>query len=148
MTDEHSLPGDHGDQADDHGGIPDEDASPVPPSTEPPSTNGSSPGKTPAVRSGLARRRNPALATLGELAQGARKVAFRDPIALFLLIASIVLAIAFATLLGDIKPSSAGTQAPLSTVQKLAKRHEISNAVLLDHDNRVEVTSKPGATIS
>ena len=110
--------------------------------------NGATPANRPAVRSGLARRRNPVLVTLGEFAQGAQKAALRDPLALFLLIASIALAIAFATLLGDIKPSSSGTQAPLSTVQKLAQRHEISNALLLDHDNRVEVTTKPSATIS
>jgi cell division protease FtsH len=140
MTDEHNPPDDH-----DQGGPPDEYDSPPLPS---PSANGSAPGKTPAVRSGLARRRNPVLVTLGEFAQGARRVAFRDPIALFLVIASIGLAITFAALLGDIKPSSAGTQAPLSTVQKLAKRHEISNALLLDHDNRVEVTARTGATVS
>ncbi len=112
------------------------------------SANGRARGHAPAVRSGLAQRRNPVLATLGELAQGARRAALRDPLALFLLLASIGLAIAFATLLGDIKPSSAGTQAPLSTVQKLAKRKEISNALLLDHDNRVEITARAGATIS
>jgi cell division protease FtsH len=112
------------------------------------SANGVAPANRPAVRSGLAHRRNPVLAKVGELAQGARRIAFRDPIALFLLLASIGLAITFATLLGDIKPSSAGTQAPLSTVQKLAQRHEIANAVLLDHDNRVEVTTRTSASIS
>ncbi len=141
MTDEEN-PDQHS-PLDDHGGLPEEHGAP-----EPASPNGVAPANKPAVRSGLARRRNPALATLGEVAQGARRVIFRDPIALFLVIASIGLAITFATLLGAIKPSSAGTQAPLSTVQKLAKHHEISNALLLDHDNRVEVTSKPGTTIS
>jgi len=105
-------------------------------------------GAKPAVRSGLAHRRNPALAALGEFAQNARRIALRDPLALFLLLASIGLAIAFAVLLGDIKPSSAGQQAPLSTVQRLAKRKEISNALVLDHDDRVEVTTRPNATIS
>ena len=37
------------------------------------------------------------------------------------------------------QPSSAGRQVPLSTVQKLAKNREISTALLLDHDNRVEI---------
>jgi cell division protease FtsH len=113
-----------------------------------PSTNGAAPAPAnrPAVRSGLAHRRNPVLTKLGELAQNAQRIALRDPLALFLAIASLGLAIAFATLLGDIKPSSAGTQAPLSTVQKLAQRHEISNALLLDHDNRVEITTKTSAT--
>ena len=118
---------------------------PYPP---PASANSARPGAKPAVRSGLAHRRNPALAALGEFAQNARRIAFRDPLALFLLLASIGLAITFAVLLGDIKPSSAGQQAPLSTVQRLAKRHEISNALVLDHDDRVEVTTRPNATIS
>jgi cell division protease FtsH len=111
-------------------------------------TNGAGMAAKPTVRSGLAHRRNPVLVVLGDFAQGAKRVALRDPIALFLLLASIGLAIAFAALLGDIKPSSAGTQAPLSTVQKLAKRKEISNALVLDHDDRVEVTARAGATIS
>jgi cell division protease FtsH len=111
-----------------------------------PSANGVAPANRPTVRSGLAHRRNPVLTKLGELAQNAQRIALRDPLALFLAIASLGLAIAFATLLGDIKPSSAGTQAPLSTVQKLAQRHEIANALLLDHDNRVEITTKTAAT--
>jgi cell division protease FtsH len=98
-----------------------------------------------SVRSGLAHRRNPALVLLGDVAQNARRIAFRDPLSLFLLIASIALAIAFATLLGDIKPASSGTQVPLSTVQSLAGHHQVSSAVLLDHDSRVELTTTPAA---
>ncbi|MGC2375288.1 MAG: ATP-dependent zinc metalloprotease FtsH [Solirubrobacteraceae bacterium] len=80
--------------------------------------------------------------TLGGVAESARRVAFRDPLALFLALASLGLAIAFATLLGDIRPSSRGLAVPLSTVQHLARHHQISDAVLLDHDNRVELTIK------
>jgi cell division protease FtsH len=98
-----------------------------------------------AVRSGLAHRRNPVLATLGDFATGARRVLFKDPISLFLLLASIGLAIAFAALLGAIKPSSFGMQVPISTVQTLASRHEIGTAVLLDHDNRVELHTTTAA---
>ncbi|HEX4186978.1 MAG TPA: ATP-dependent zinc metalloprotease FtsH [Solirubrobacteraceae bacterium] len=94
-----------------------------------------------SVRSGLARRRNPAFVFLGDVAKGTRRVVLRDPLATFLLLASIGLAIAFATLLGDIKPSSAGRVVPLSSVQTLARYHELRNAVVLDHDNRVEVTT-------
>jgi cell division protease FtsH len=100
----------------------------------------------PAVRSGLAQRRNPVLLTLGTFAQSARRVALRDPIALFLLIASIGLAIAFASLLGSIAPSSAGTEVPISTVHKLAEHRQIQSALLLDHDNRVELVVKPSLT--
>jgi cell division protease FtsH len=93
------------------------------------------------VRSGLAKRRSPVLASIGAGLQSARRIAFRDPIALFLLLASIALAIAFATLLGSIAPSSAGRQVPLSTVHKLAGHRQIATALLLDHDNRVELLS-------
>jgi cell division protease FtsH len=101
------------------------------------STNGHSPAGAASVRSGLAHRRNPLRVRLGELAQAVRRIVLRDPLALFLLLASIGLAIAFAMLLGQIKPASSGTQAPLSTVQKLAKHHEVATATLLDHDSRV-----------
>ena len=107
------------------------------------SSNGASsgPAAKATVTSRLAHRRNPVLAALGNFASGARRVAFRDPLSLFLLLASIGLAIAFTTLLGDIKPSSSGTPAPISTVQTLASRHEIESAVLLDHDSRVELST-------
>jgi cell division protease FtsH len=111
------------------------------------STNGSSPAASKAVRSGLAHRRNPVLAKLGELAQTVRRLVLRDPLALFLLIASIVLAVAFATLLGQIKPGSAGQQVALSTVQKAAKQKEIASATLLDHDSRVEIKTSGTRTV-
>jgi cell division protease FtsH len=118
---------------------------PTSPPPAPPSGNGRVNGRPPAggvaVRSGLAKRRNPALAALGAFAQGTRRVILRDPISLFLLLASIGLAIAFATLLGSIAPSSSGIQVPINTVQTLAKRKEIARALLLDHDNRVEIAA-------
>ena len=136
-----------------HGFLPAQGATPAPeeaggaPGGRPSANGSGSPGSLrPAVRSGLARRRNPALVALGDFAQGARRFALRDPLALFLALASLGLAIAFATLLGDIKPSSAGMQVPLSTVQRLAKHHEISNALVLDHDARVEVTTRAART--
>ncbi|HEX4482805.1 MAG TPA: ATP-dependent zinc metalloprotease FtsH [Solirubrobacteraceae bacterium] len=121
-----------------------DDQDPTTPESQPPapaSSNGHSPVAAATVRSGLAHRRNPVLVRLGEFLQTLRRVALRDPLALFLLLASIGLAIAFATLLGEIKPGSSGREAPLSTVQKLAKGHEIATATLLDHDSRVEVTT-------
>ncbi|HUB36127.1 MAG TPA: ATP-dependent zinc metalloprotease FtsH [Solirubrobacteraceae bacterium] len=114
-------------------------------SPEPAATNGIKRGDLPAVRSGLAQRRNPVLVALGDFGQGAARMIMRDPLATFLVIASLGLAIAFATLLGDIKPSSAGMQVPISTVQHLAKEKRITTALLLDHDNRVEITTKPNA---
>ncbi|HEY4823946.1 MAG TPA: ATP-dependent zinc metalloprotease FtsH, partial [Solirubrobacteraceae bacterium] len=112
------------------------------------SSNGTSKTGRAAVRSGLAHRRNPVLVKLGEFIQAARRIALRDPLALFLLIASIALAVAFATLLGQIKPGSAGTQVALSTVQKMAKQKEIASATLLDHDSRVEVKTTGTRTIT
>ncbi len=135
MTDE-DHPDNH--DLDDRGGLPlPEERDPSPP----PAANGVAPTNRPAVRSGLAHRRNPVLVTLGELAQGTRRAILRDPLALFLGIASLILAIAFATLLGDIKPASSGTGVPVSTVQTLAKRHDLSSAVLLDHDSRIEIAT-------
>ena len=137
MTDDHT-PDDH---------TPAEPPLPAPGASSNGSSNGSSPAAAKAVRSGLANRRNPVLVKLVELAQNARRIAFRDPIALFLLIASIVLAVAFATLLGQIKPGSAGRQVALSTVQKMAKQKEVASATLLDHDSRVEVKSTGTRTV-
>ncbi len=94
------------------------------------------------VQSGLANRRNPALVALGDFAQGVRRLFFRDKLTTFLGLASIVIAVAFALLLGSIGPSSRGTQIPISSVEALASRKEIAGATLLDHDNRVEILTK------
>ncbi len=132
---------------------PSSDNPEFPPAPPPAASNGVSPTRAngrgaqapetnrATVRSGLAKRRSPVLATIGAGLQSARRIAFRDPIALFLLLASIALAITFAALLGSIAPSSAGQQVPLSTVHKLAGRHQIATALLLDHDNRVELVT-------
>jgi cell division protease FtsH len=124
---------------------PSSDNPEFPPAPPPAASNGRANGRPAdgraAVRSGLAKRRSPVLANIGAALQSVRRIAFRDPIALFLLLASIGLAITFATLLGSIAPSSAGRQVPLSTVHKLAGRHQIATALLLDHDNRVELVT-------
>jgi len=119
---------------------------------EPPRTVSSNGAATPpvskaTVSSRLAHRQNPVLAALKGFATTARRIAFRDPLALFLLLVSIALAVTFGVLLGQIKPSSSGMAVPLSTVQKLAKRHDIAAAVLLDHDSRVEITTSAGAPL-
>ena len=107
------------------------------------------PAQRARVSSGLAHKRNPALATLGALAVGARRVVFRDKIALFLVAASAALLITFFSLLGAIGPSSHGTQLPISRVLTLAYHGQIATATLLDHDSRVEVMLKtPGGRAS
>jgi cell division protease FtsH len=122
------------------------------PDPEPPLGNGRGPERTrptaprPQVRSGLAQKRNPALATAGAIAIGLRRFIFRDKLALFLALASIALAITFFSLLGSIGPSSHGDQLPISRVLALAEHKQVATATLLDHDDRVEVTLKtPGS---
>ena len=125
-----------------------EDPEPTPlplPSPDGASSNGASRDGAARVRSGLAHRRNPLLAAISGFLSGARRVALRDPLSLFLLLASIALAVTFAALLGSIQPGSAGRQIPLSAVEQLARRHDIASAVLLDHDSRVELTTTTSA---
>jgi cell division protease FtsH len=113
----------------------------------PAASNGTSAKGRAAVRSGLAHRRNPVLVKFVEFVQNVRRIALRDPLALFLLIASIVLAVAFATLLGQIKPGSKGTEVAISAVQNMAKQKEVASATLLDHDSRVEVKTSGTRTV-
>jgi cell division protease FtsH len=114
----------------------------------PPPSNGSGPQRArpsaprPQVRSGLAHRRNPVLATAGDIAVGVRRFVFRDKLALFLALATAALAVTFFVLLGSIGPSSHGTELPISRVIALAEHKQIAAATLLDHDARVEVTLK------
>jgi cell division protease FtsH len=122
------------------------------PDSEPPLGNGRGPERArpvaprPQVRSGLAQKRNPALATAGAIAIGLRRFIFRDKLALFLALASIALAITFFALLGSIGPSSHGAQLPISRVLALAEHKQVATATLLDHDDRVEVTLEtPGS---
>jgi cell division protease FtsH len=97
------------------------------------------------VRSGLANKRSPALVTLGAFATGARRMVFRDKIALFLVVAAAALFIAFFSLLGAIGPSGHGSELPISRVLALAHHKQLATATLYDHDNRVEVTLKKPA---
>src|ERR1700679_2176164 len=87
--------------------VPDPDGHAGPP--VPPPSNGSGAAR-PQVRSGLAQKRNPALATAGAFALGVRRFFFRDKLALFLALASLALAITFFLLLGSIGPSSHGAE--------------------------------------
>jgi cell division protease FtsH len=119
----------------------------------PPSSQGN--GRPPApirppkggqVRSGLAHKRNPALVALGDFGTGARRIIFRDKIALFLVVASAGLLITFFSLLGAIGPNTHGSELPISRVLELAVHKQIATATLYDHDNRVEVTLKQSAS--
>ncbi len=126
-----------------------------PADASPPPANGRAPGDVagapkprpsasrPQVRSGLAHKRNPVLATAGDVAMGVRRLVFRDKLALFLTVASIALAVTFFVLLGSIGPSSHGTELPISRVIALAEHKQVATATLLDHDDRVEIALKP-----
>jgi cell division protease FtsH len=109
------------------------------------SPNGYSKEHAKRVRSGLAERRNPVLVAVGDFGSTVLRVALRDLLSLFLVVASVVLAITFAVLLGQIKPSSSGREVPLSTVQELAKKKALATAVLLDRDSRVVLTTSSTA---
>ena len=104
---------------------------------------GFEPQAAPAGALRSAQRRNPALATAGEIAVGVRRLVFRDKLALFLGLASLALAIAFFALLGSIGPSSHGAELPISRVVSLAEHRQVAAATLLDHDSRVEIALKP-----
>ncbi len=103
-----------------------------------PATAGAKPKET--VQSGLAKRRkNPVLAFLSDFGQGVSRFLTKDLLTTFLLIASILLVIAFFVLLGSLSPGRIGGQFPLSRVTDLANQHQIADATLLDYDNRVVV---------
>ena len=96
----------------------------------------------PSVRSGLAHRRNPALVELGRgRSAGAADRLPRPAVA----VPAARLDRAGDRLRGAARGRSSraarARQVPLSTVQKLAKQHQIASATLLDHDSRVEVTT-------
>jgi cell division protease FtsH len=120
-------------------------AQPPPPPPPPPRRGGSSKGGHPSTRP---RRHGP---TAGQrLGDGLRwifKRLTKDPITTGLLVASVVIAIIFFSLLGSIKPSSPGEPTSLSTVYQLAQSKQIKEATLLDHDARVVVHTSDGRTL-
>jgi hypothetical protein len=61
---------------------------------------------------------------------GLLRVALRDLLALFLVLASVVLAVSFGLLLGSIRPGSSGRAVPLSAVQALARGQHVLSATL------------------
>jgi cell division protease FtsH len=122
----------------------------APPAPPVPASGGGAkpaPATKATVKSGLAQRRNPLLVRVNAFFAALARIAFKDPISLMLLICAIILAVAFATLLGSIKPSSSGREVPLTAVETLAHRHAIARATLLDHDARVEITTTGAAPV-
>ncbi|MBA3747038.1 MAG: ATP-dependent zinc metalloprotease FtsH [Solirubrobacterales bacterium] len=101
--------------------------------------------KTPRSRTPRVARKQRPIATA---AQGAAvavlRVPLKDPLSTFLLVSAIALAITFFSFLEDIGPSSRGTEVPLSQALELSDRKQVVSATLLDHDSRVQLTSKLG----
>jgi cell division protease FtsH len=104
----------------------------------PPPTHG---GK---VQSGLAQKRNPVLEGVKGFASGVVRFFTKDLFTTFLIVASIVLTVAFFVLLDDLEPSSKGRQVALSEVFALSESNGIATANLLDQDDRVEVVARDG----
>ncbi len=82
--------------------------------------------------------------SVGDVAASVGRWLAKDPLNTLLIVASIVLAIVFFSLLHQIQPASSGTKVPLSRVEKLAKNKQIQLATLLDVDSRVVVDTKEG----
>jgi cell division protease FtsH len=68
----------------------------------------------------------------------------KDPLSTFLLLASVVVAILFFTMLGRLGPDGSGRQVDLSTVQTLISEQHVTEATLLDYDHQVEVETDTG----
>ena len=101
-------------------------------------------------QSALTRRRTPARRASERLRDGLAAVGrlvVKDRMATFLLVAAVVLTIVFFSLLGAIKPASAGDEVALSTVTALARANQVTSATLLDEDSRVVVTTADGRTL-
>jgi cell division protease FtsH len=144
MSDEHYEDGSHDDGR--HADAQPSNHADAQPSNGRPPAPSQRPAARATVRSGLAHKRNPVLATLGDFAAGTRRLIFKDLLTFFLGFASIALAITFFVLLGSIGPSSHGAPLPISRVLTLAEHRQIAAATLLDHDNRVEIVTKASLT--
>jgi len=101
--------------------------------------------RTPTVsQSRLARKHNPVATAAKGVAAGALRVVVKDPLSTFLLVCAIALAVCFFEFLEDVGPSSRGTEVPLSQVLKLSEEKQVVAATLLDHDSRVQLSTRVG----
>src|ERR1700754_4162884 len=88
-----------------------------------------------------------AAGSVGTVLGGLVRPLLKDPLSLFLIVASAALTILFFTFLGDSKPSSKGDPIALSTLVSRANAKQILTATLLDQDSRVVVTQSDGRTL-
>src|SRR5262249_30325791 len=68
----------------------------------------------------------------------------RDPISTGLLAASLILLIAFFSLLGSLSAEGHGEKVPLSSIVELGKAERIRTATMLDYDNQVQAATDTG----
>jgi cell division protease FtsH len=68
----------------------------------------------------------------------------RDPLSTFLLLASIVIAIVFFTMLSHLGPDASGRPVDLSSVQRLIDQQHVRSAQLLDYDHQLQVETDTG----
>jgi cell division protease FtsH len=78
---------------------------------------------------------------LGEFAKAIGRWLARDPLSTLLLVASVALLITFFSLLGSLGPQAEGQQVSLTNIEALAGAQRVREAVLLDHDHEVQVTT-------
>ncbi|MDW5596075.1 ATP-dependent zinc metalloprotease FtsH [Conexibacter stalactiti] len=68
----------------------------------------------------------------------------KDPLSTFLLIASIVIAFTFFTMLGRLGPDATGRKVDLSSVNRLIDQQRVRDATLLDYDSQIELETDTG----
>jgi cell division protease FtsH len=83
----------------------------------------------------------------GTVLGGLVRPLLKDRLSLFLIVASAILTLLFFSFLGDTKPSSPGTEVPLSTITQRSAEKGIVSASLLDYDSRVVVESSDGRVL-
>jgi cell division protease FtsH len=84
---------------------------------------------------------------LGTVLSGLVRPLLKDRLSLFLIVCSAILTIVFFTLLGDSKPSSPGSEVPLTTLIARSNEKQIVTATLLDEDSRAVAQSADGRTL-
>jgi len=71
----------------------------------------------------------------------------KDLLTTALLVASVVLAILFFSLLGSLKPRASGQEVPITQVSQQAKDKLLRHVTLLDQDHQVEATTLTGTEL-
>ena len=92
----------------------------------------------------MARRRSPAADRVRAALEAIARILVKDLITTGLLLSSIALIVLFFVLLGSIQPAQEGGESPLSRVINLAGHHQVADATLLDHDDRIVVDTYSG----